>query len=78
MNNEMVTRQFTAQCLGWRLLRAFLGALMAITALGHFPGYDNNAGAFVPVGEALFEWVGVLGVFVSGLLTGGVKPSGVK
>ena len=71
---EQVKQQFGTQNLTWRLLRAFAGSLAAITALGHFPGYDTEAAAWTPIGESLFEWVGIIGVFVIGTLTGnGVK-----
>lgn len=34
-----------------------LGMLAAVLALGHFPGWDTEAGAWLPVGSMLFEWV---------------------
>ncbi len=70
---QTVQQQFGTQAMGWRFTRAFAGVLAAITALGHFPGFDPDTGALLPLGDTLFEWVGVLGVFMVGLLTGGKR-----
>jgi len=41
----------------WNLSGAMvLGALAAILAMGHFPGWDAAAATWLPVGEIAWDW----------------------